>query len=394
MPEQQRAPAAQGLDKDSLMVSTMFETSSLGGMALKNRFVRSATWEGMAQEDGSCTLALAAVISELAKGEVGLIISSHAFVSPEGLAGPRQLAAYDDRFIPGLSEMVKAAHEGGSKIVLQLAHAGVQADTSLTKLEAIGPSSLASEKGPVGRAMTLGEIEQTIEAFVAAARRAQTAGFDGVQIHAAHGYLLSQFLSPHFNRRTDEFGGALDNRARIVLTTLEGIKAVCGKTFPVLIKLNSEDFIDGGLTVEESLQIASMLERAGIDGIEMSGGSMDAASKFKPVRRGGLPSEDQEVYYREPAKRFKATIGVPLILVGGIRSYMVAERLIEEGIADYVSISRPFIREPHLVARWKSGDTEKSACGSCNMCFVPIVKGEGMYCVAERRQREKKSQQR
>lgn len=371
------------------MNSKLFDTSSLGGIVLKNRFVRSATWEGMASDDGSCTVALLNVISALAEGEVGLIMSSHAFVSPEGQAGPRQLAVYDDRFVSGLSDMAMVAHDGGGKIVLQLAHAGVQAETSLTKREAIGPSSLPSDKGPVGRAMTLDEIEQTIEAFVAAARRAQAAGFNGVQIHAAHGYLLSQFLSPYFNRRTDDFGGSLENRSRVLLAILERTKAACGKAFPVLVKLNSEDFIDGGLTVEESLRIAEMLEQSGIDGIEMSGGSMDAASKFKPVRRGGLPSEDNEVYYREAAKRLKATIGVPLILVGGIRSYTVAEKLIEEGIADYVSISRPFIREPHLVARWKSGDTEKSACGSCNMCFVPIVKGEGMYCVAERRQREK-----
>jgi 2,4-dienoyl-CoA reductase-like NADH-dependent reductase (Old Yellow Enzyme family) len=274
--------------------------------------------------------------------------------------------------------------------VLQLAHAGVQADTSLTKLEAFGPSSLSSGSGLVGRAMTPDGIEQTTAAFVAAAQRAQAAGFDGVQIHAAHGYLLSQFLSPFFNRRTDEFGGSLENRARIVLTILEGIKATCGETFPVLIKLNSEDFIDGGLTVEEMLQIAAVLEEAGIDSIEMSGGSMDAASKFKPVRRGGLPSDDREVYYRAAASRFKSAIGLPLILVGGIRSYTVAEKLIEDGIADYISLSLPFIRQPHLVARWKSGNTEKSACGSCNLCFRPIVEGSGMYCVAERRQRERK----
>ena len=373
------------------MISKLFDKTSLGSIALKNRFVRSATWEGMAYEDGACTPALVDVISELAKGEVALIISSHAFVSPEGQAGPRQLAVYDDRFISGLSRMTKAAHDGGSRIVLQLAHAGVQADTSLTKLEAVGPSSLLSGSGSVGRAMTPDEIEQTTAAFVAAARRAQAAGFDGVQIHAAHGYLLSQFLSPYFNRRTDEFGGSLENRARVVLTILEGISAKCGEKFPVLIKLNSEDFIDGGLAVEEMLRIAAMLDKADIDGIEMSGGSMDTASKFKPVRRGGLPSEDREVYYRAAASRFKSAIGVPLILVGGIRSYTVAEKLIEDGIADYISLSRPFIREPHLVARWKSGDTEKSACGSCNMCFRPIIEGSGMYCVAERRQREKEN---
>ncbi len=371
------------------MISKLFDKTLLGSIALQNRFVRSATWEGMAQEDGACTPALVDLIGELAKGEVALIISSHAFVNPEGQAGPRQLAVYDDRFISGLSRMVKAAHDGGSRIVLQLAHAGVQAETSLTKVEAVGPSSLSSGSGLVGRAMTPEEIERTVAAFVAAAQRAQAAGFDGVQIHAAHGYLLSQFLSPYFNRRSDDFGGSLENRARVVLTILKGIKATCGETFPVFIKLNSEDFIDGGLTVQEMLQIAAMLEEVGIDAIEMSGGSMDAASKFKPVRRGGLPTEDREVYYRMAASRFRAAISVPLILVGGIRSYTVAEKLVEEGIADYISLSRPFIREPHLVARWKSGNTEKSACGSCNLCFRPIAEGKGMYCVAERREKEK-----
>ena len=159
------------------MDSKLFDTSSLGGIVLKNRFVRSATWEGMAYDDGSCSPALVDVISELAKGEVALIISSHAFVSPEGQAGPRQLAVYDDRFIRGLSRMTKAAHDGGSRIVLQLAHAGVQAETSLTKLEAVGPSSLSSESGLVGRAMTPDEIEQTTAAFVAAAREGAGCGF-------------------------------------------------------------------------------------------------------------------------------------------------------------------------------------------------------------------------
>ena len=189
-----------------------------------------------------------------------------------------------------------------------------------------------------------------------AAGRAQAAGFDGVQIHAAHGYLLSQFLSPYFNKRTDEFGGSLENRARIVLAILAGIQAACGKSFPLLIKLNSEDFIDGGLTVGDSLEIATMLEQSGIDGIEISGGTADAASHVTPIRRGRLPSEDREVYYREAVKRFKATLRIPLILVGGTRSYTVAEKLVADGIADYVSLSRPFIREPHLVARWKSGN--------------------------------------
>lgn len=373
------------------MDSRLFDTGILGGVVLRNRFVRSATWEGMADEEGFCTPALITLISELAKGEVGLIISSHTFVTPEGQAGPRRLAVCDDRFIPSLNALARAAHSEGSKMFLQLAHAGLQGDTSLTKFVALGPSSLMTEKGPVGRAMTLDETERTVAAFVQAAQRAQVAGFDGVQVHAGHGYLLSQFLSPYFNKRTDEFGGSLENRVRIVLMILQRIKATCGNTFPVLVKMNSEDFIEGGLTVEDSLQMATMLEETRVDGIEISGGSGDVASHFTPVRPGKLSTELREVYYRDAAKRFKAILRIPLILVGGIRSFTVAERLIEDGIADYISLSRPFIREPHLIARWKSGNTAKSPCVSCNLCFQAAKEGKGLYCVAEKRQREKQT---
>ena len=213
------------------MAFKLFDSTFLGHIAL-NRFVRSATWEGMAHEDGACTPALVEVIRELAKGEIGLIISSHAFVSPEGQAGPRQLAIHDDRFISGLSRMAEAAHDGGSKIVLQLAHAGVQADTSLTKTRSSRSLKSAERKWFDRSSDDAGRNRADPAAFVVAAQRAQAAGFDGVQIHAAHGYLLSQFLSPYFNRRTDEFGGCLENRARIVLTILEDIKAAWGRRSP------------------------------------------------------------------------------------------------------------------------------------------------------------------
>jgi len=362
-----------------------FDTTSLGCMSLKNRFVRSATWEGMAAEDGSCTDELVEVIRQLAKGEVGLIISSHAYVSPEGQAGVRQVAAYDDRFVGGLRQMAEAARDGGSKMVLQLAHAGVHAATSLTKRDAIGPSTATNQKGEVGRAMSTEEIEGVIGAFGAAAKRARDAGFDGVQIHAAHGYLLSQFLSPRLNRRSDEYGGSVENRARIVLSIIGRIKALSGDGFPVLIKMNSEDFLDDGLTVDEMLQVAGMLEEAGIDGVELSGGVIDPAGYQIPVRKGTPSTEEEEVYYREAAQRYKQRNRVPLILVGGIRSYGVSEKLIEDSHADYIALSRPLIREPHLIARWKSGDTRKSECGSCNKCFGPILRGKGMRCVGEKK---------
>ncbi len=375
------------------MDSSLFESGSIGSLNVRNRFVRSATWEGMAHEDGSCSVRLVDLTGELAKGEVGLIVSSHAFVCREGQAGPWQLAVHDDRFIPGLAQMAEAAHRGGSAIVLQLAHAGLQAATPLTKSEALGPSNLRKDDGSICRQMTLGEIERTVDAFVASAGRAKAAGFDGVQLHAAHGYLLSQFLSAYYNQRQDDFGGSIENRAWIVLEILRRIKSTHGNDFPVLIKMNSEDFIDIGLDIEEMLQIAQMLENAGIDGIELSGGTADGVSRFQPVRRGRLRSEEDEVFYGDAAGRYKEVIQVPLILVGGIRSYSVAERLIASEMADFVSLSRPLIREPGLIARWKSGDTAKSECGSCNLCFKPILEGNGMVCVSKTRKKNRRNRQ-
>ena len=375
------------------MPSILFEPSPIGTLSPKNRFVRSATWEGMAREDGSCTSALVELIGELAAGEIGLIVSSHAFVSPEGQAGPWQLAVHDDRFVPGLAQMAKAAHDGGSTIVLQLAHAGLLAATPLTKQEAFGPSSLPKDDGTLCRQMTLAEIEQTTDAFVAAAGWAKVAGFDGVQLHGAHGYLLSQFLSAYYNQRQDDFGGSIENRARIVLDILGRIKATLGNDYPVLVKMNSEDFIDGGLSVEEMIQVAQMLEDAGIDGIELSGGTADGVSRLLPVRRGRLRSEEDEVFYRDAAMRYKELIKVPLILVGGVRSFSVAQSLVEDGVTDFVSLCRPLIREPRLVARWKSGDTAKSQCGSCNLCFKPILEGNGMHCVSKEREKKNRNRQ-
>ena len=195
-------------------MSKLFETTAIGGLTLKNRFVRSATWEGMADADGLCTARLVDYMVELARGGVGLIVTGHAYVSPEGQAGPRQLGIHRDECIEGLSVMTGAVHDAGGKIVLQLAHAGCNAGTALTGLDARGPSVPPDGKWPACVEMTREDILQAVESFGRAAVRARRAGFDGVQLHAAHGYLLSEFLSPFFNRRGDEFGGSVENRAR------------------------------------------------------------------------------------------------------------------------------------------------------------------------------------
>ncbi len=364
-------------------MSKLFETSEINGMKLANRFVRSATWEGMAADDGACTPKLIDLMAGLAKGGVGLIVSSHAYVSPEGQAGPWQVGVYDDKLIPGLEAMATAVHENGGKIVMQLAHAGYFANAKLTGQTPMAPSNAEGfAKGP-RQEMTAGDIQGVVKAYGAAAKRAQTAGFDGVQIHSAHGYLLSQFLSPAFNQRQDEYGGGIDNRARALVEVLREVRQVVGKDYPVLVKMNCQDFIDNGLALEDSLKAGAMLAQNGIDAIELSGGIL-TGGKLSPSRMG-IKTEDKEAYFQQDAVAFKKQIDVPLILVGGNRSFQVAEGLVDDGVADYLSMSRPLIREPGLINRWKSGDLARATCLSDNMCFEPARKGEGIYCLTEER---------
>lgn len=368
-------------------MSKLFETTTLKNMTLPNHFVRSATWEGMAKKDGSCTHGLINMMTQLARGGVGLIITGHAYVRKDGQAGPWQLGVYSDQLIEGLTEMTEAVHKENGKIVMQLAHSGCQAPFGLTGLEPLGPSVMENQEGSSCREMTQADISKVIEVFARGAVRAKQAGFDGVQIHAAHGYLLSQFLSPFFNKRTDEYGGIIENRMRIVLEVLESIRGSVGQDFPVLIKMNSEDFLDKGLTVDDMLHAAALLEQAGIDAIELSGGTGYSGRRI-PVRIAKIDTEEKEAFYRAAAKRYKERITVPLMLVGGIRSYEVSERLVDEGTADYISLCRPLIREPHLINRWKQGDTRKATCLSDNLCFKPTRAGQGLYCVVEKRSRD------
>jgi 2,4-dienoyl-CoA reductase-like NADH-dependent reductase (Old Yellow Enzyme family) len=235
--------------------------------------------------------------------------------------------------------------------------------------------------------MTPKEIQEFVKSFVESAERARNADFDGIQIHSAHGYLLSQFLSPIFNHRKDEYGGDIRNRARIHLDVLEAVRRAVGPDYPILVKMNSQDFADNGLSLDDSLQAAILFEKGGIDAIELSGGLL-INPKLNPSRMG-IKTEDKEAYFKEEAKAYKQKVQVPLILVGGNRSFAVAEGLIEEGVADYISMSRPFIREPDLINRWKSGDLRKAACKSDNMCFEPARKGQGIYCLTEERERQK-----
>jgi 2,4-dienoyl-CoA reductase-like NADH-dependent reductase (Old Yellow Enzyme family) len=367
-----------------MIASPLFESSTINGMTLANRFIRSATWEGMATEDGRVTRKLIDTVVALAAGGVGLIISGHAYVSKIGQASHWQLGIYDDSLIDGLRSMTDAVHAAGSTIVAQLAHAG---HFALEK--AIGtPPVVVSNFDGLAQAprteLSMADIQGLKTKYVAAAQRARAAGFDGIQLHSAHGYLLSQFLSPWFNRRTDEYGGTIDNRVRIHVETIRAIRQFVGEDYPILVKMNCEDFSDGGLTVAESVQAAGQMMAAGLDAIELSGGLL-TGGKLSPSRPN-INKEEKEAYFKDAAQAFKKELDVPLILVGGIRSLDVAERLLDAGTADYFSMSRPLIREPDLIKRWQSGDRTRARCLSDNLCFRPGMTGKGIYCVTEERE--------
>ncbi|MBM4332436.1 MAG: NADH:flavin oxidoreductase [Deltaproteobacteria bacterium] len=368
-------------------MTRLFETTDINGMSLPNRFMRSATWEGMATEDGEATPQLTAAMEKIVEGGVGLIISSFSYVRTDGQVARRQLGIYKDELIPALNRMTEAVHKQSGKIVMQIMHGGVFAKPELTSQIPIGPSEVQGLANLSGKEMAVGDIQNIIDAFGNAARRVKEAGFDGIQIFAGHGYLLNQFLSPFFNKRADHYGGNLEGRARIVLEVMKNVRTIVGEQYPVLIKMNSEDFLEGGLTVHESLSFGTMLYHAGVDAIELSGGTWISGNNI-PARKE-ITRREKEAYFQEAARVFKRKIDVPLILVGGIRSFDVADMLVEEGLADYVSMCRPLIREPGLINRWKAGDLAKSACLSCNQCFEPARSGEGIYCVVEKKIREK-----
>jgi 2,4-dienoyl-CoA reductase-like NADH-dependent reductase (Old Yellow Enzyme family) len=357
----------------------VFAESFINRMSLRNRFVRAATWEGLATREGEATSQLIAMMASLAKGGVGLIISSHAYVSQEGQGTPWQLGVYDDTLISKLQEMASAVHENSGKIILQLAHAGLYAEVSLTGRAALSVSDRDDFPEGHSKAATSEDIQRLIHSYALAAKRAQQAGFDGIEIHSGHGYFLSQFLSPAYNRREDEYGGSIANRARIHLQIYRAIRDVVGKEYPILIKMNCADFLANGLTIDDSLQAAKLFADAGFDAIEVSGGII-RTGKFSPSRPG-ITTVDKEAYFQEYARRFKSAIQTPLILVGGLRSFEVADTIIAAGIADYIAMSRPFIREPNLINRWQKGDLRKAECISDNLCFNPGFEGKGISCV-------------
>ncbi len=357
-----------------------FDKIKINGMTVPNRLVRSATWEGLASAEGFVTPALEDAMLELVDGGVGMIITGHMFVAEQGRARERHLAIFADEYISGLRSMVNRIHDHGGAVVAQLAHAGGYAAQAITGMPALGPSPFAMRDGELCQEMTEHDIDVMVYSFQQAAERAVAAGFDGLQIHAAHGYGLSQFLSPHFNKRTDMYGGVLENRIRPLVRVYEAIRRVVGEKYPVMLKINCEDFVEDGLELQDSVRVIQGLATMGLDAVEISGGLLTNRPTTSSTRVGRFDSPTKEVWYREAARVVRENTKLPIMLVGGVRSFSVAEGLLSEGVIDLVSMSRPLIREPNLLTRWASGDLRRAECISCNKCFSVLIKNEGFFC--------------
>lgn len=360
-------------------MSILFTPFDIGSLSLGNRLIRSATWEGVADEAGFVTDKHLDLYRKLAEGGVGLIISGYLYIRPEGKGLPGQLGIYRDGQIAGLTRITEAVHQAGGLIMAQIAHAGGQTNFKTTGTdELIAPSELEYPSHKVvPRAIELDEIPELIADFGDAARRAMDAGFDGVQLHGAHGYLINRFLSPASNRREDEYGGSIENRARFGADVIRYIRSDLDENVPLSIKLNVKDFEDGGLEPEDAAVAAKLFSEAGVDHIEVSGGT-PAAGKLG-ASRPGIKERSDEAYFREFLPAVRKAVEIPVGLVGGIRSFDLAEEIVEKGEADSISLARPLISEPDLPNKWKEGSHESARCISCGACFVKGLKG-GIDC--------------
>jgi 2,4-dienoyl-CoA reductase-like NADH-dependent reductase (Old Yellow Enzyme family) len=391
--------------------AALFKPGQLAKLQVKNRFVCSATYEAMATEAGEVTDDIVKRYRNLARGDVGLIISGLIYVHPLGRATKQQLGIHDDRMIPGLKRVLESVHQEGGKMVFQLVHAGRQTTKAVIGQTPIGPSD--NGRDPTyfvkPKKMTEEQIREVIQAFGKAASRAIEAGADGIQIHAAHGYLANQFLSPFFNRRTDDWGSSDENRFRFLREIILETRRVLPEGMPILVKLSTHDHTpQEGVTPPLATRYAKRLAELGIDGLELSCGStyysiFNMSRGEVPVREivGGLPWWEkplgrivmgrkvgkydlQEGYNLEAAQMVKPVVGkVPVFLVGGLRRVSHMEEILEKGYADFVSMSRPFIREPFLVRRIKEGKTSVASCVSCNKCMAAVVNGMPLRCYSK-----------
>lgn len=344
---------------------------TIRSMTTKNRFLRSATMENMADDDGVVRDDMYRLYYDLALGGTGLIITGATAVEKMGRVWKGQTAIWDDRHIEGLSKVAAIIHRfgDGAKCAVQLHHGGAAG---------YGYSYGSRETGYSLRDAAENEIVKTIEAFGQAAGRVQRACFDAVAVHGAHGYLPSQFLSPLTNNRSDRWGGPLENRLRFSLEVVRSIRQHVGPEMPILWKINCDDYLDGGMGVEAYADAAAGLSEAGVDLVEISGGMKDQIQLRARLKQ---QAGNGEAYFGSAIAEFRKRLGnKPMAVTGGIRSLSVMEYMLKAGLT-HVGRSRPLISEPDMPNRLlKTRDHRTAKCTSCNKCLVRIA-SDSLKCV-------------
>jgi 2,4-dienoyl-CoA reductase-like NADH-dependent reductase (Old Yellow Enzyme family) len=351
------------------MVDRLFEPMTIGSLEVRNRFVRSATAESLSDEEGRPLPELTEMYRALARGGVGLIITGHAYVHSGGRCHKRMSGINDDDLVSDWQGVTAAVHAvdagqgGGCKIAMQINHGGRQCDPAVVEGPLLAPSPIPlNADSPLPQELNEREIAGLIRAYAEAAGRAQEAGFDAVQLHGAHGYLINAFHSPASNWRRDAWGGNLARRMRFLEEVVAAARDVVGDEYPLFIKLGTMDFVRDGLTEKEGLEIVRHLADVGLDAVEISGGIGPGNT------RAGIQRVDQEAYFVPLARKARYKTDLPILLVGGVRSREVMDRILDEGTADFISLCRPLIREPDLPNRIRDGQA-KATCVSCNQCW-------------------------
>jgi 2,4-dienoyl-CoA reductase-like NADH-dependent reductase (Old Yellow Enzyme family)/thioredoxin reductase len=362
--------------------STVFQPCRIGGLALKNRLAMSQMTMNYATEEGMVTDKLIAYYRERAKGGIGLILVEGTYFTPEGKGYVRQIGLTSQAHVEGLKRLTDAVHglNNGARIFLQIHHAGGRASSKVTGIQPVAPSAVPPYPGaekPL--ALTRDQIAGLIEAHVEAAARAKEAGFDGVDIHCAHGYLIPSFFSPMTNLRTDEYGGDLTGRTRFLLETIRGIRKRLGRVYPLTIKISGDEYIEGGLGIGEMIAIARLAQDAGIDGLIVSAGTVggkkieDLGEAHKVMRT--LPMMTRTACLVPIAAEFKTALQIPVVAVGRINAVALAEEVLSQGKADIVSIGRPLLADPELPNKAAEGrEGEIRPCIACNEgCYKRIL---------------------
>ena len=324
------------------------------GTTIKNRFFKSAMSEGMGTRDFQPKKNIATLYKRWAEGGTGLIITGNIMVDPKGTAEPGNIVFDKNSNMEILKNWAKQGQQHGAKVMVQLNHPGKQAPKTIAK-ETVAPSAVPLGNGlnklfSTPRALTTSEVEELVQKFVTSAKVAKEAGFSGVQIHAAHGYLISQFLSPHDNRRTDKYGGSLENRMRFLKEIYLGMREELGKDFTIGIKINSTDFKEDGLTEEDSLKTIIELANLGLDFVEISGGTYE-----RPAMMGATSKSTNQIFFAEYSKKLKQKIEIPVVVTGGIRSINAMNTLLNDNTTDFIGIARPLTIDPNIPNKIKQG---------------------------------------